>query len=538
MVDSAHSAELPKGAARNIVLVHGAFVDQTSWQPVADILTKKGYNVTLVENPLTSLAADVDATKQALAKQDGKTVLVGHSWGGVVITEAGNDPKVSALVYVSAFAPDVGQSLATLAKSGPATEGAAAIHPDDKGNLYIDPKVFPSAVAADLPPEDRRAPGQLAASIEPRCVRSPRRHGRLARQANVLRDQHQGQGNRTRCPEVFRSQDEGPDDGSRRQSCFARRSCRCSRGGDRKGHTREVTVSLPAVRAGSAHAENADTSDGGRSRSLCRTGPPTRLFHAKHPEDEMTQLDIARKEIATLETAPTRYVEGYGIRFAYRRLGPATGTPLVLLQHFSGNIDAWDPAVVNALATDRPVIAFDNAGVGRSTGQTPDNIAAMARDAVAFINLLGLSEVDLLGFSLGGCVAQQIAAEHERLVRKLILVGTAPKGGEEHLLAVLHQAFSQTDAPDPRLPLFFTNSSASRSSGLAFLKRTKVRKYDRDADNGTAVTDPQAKALITWCSTPDPEHAILRAIRQPLLWSGAAMTPCCPPTTPTLCSRN
>src|SRR5215470_13898785 len=147
------SADLPKGAAHNIVLVHGAFVDQSSWKPVADILTKKGYNVTLVENPLTSLAADVDATKQALAKQTGKTVLVGHSCGGVVITEAGNDPKVSALVYVSDFAPEPGQSLATLAKSGPATEGAAAIRPDSKGELYIDPKVFPSAVAADLPPQ-------------------------------------------------------------------------------------------------------------------------------------------------------------------------------------------------------------------------------------------------------------------------------------------------------------------------------------------------------------------------------------------------
>src|ERR1700733_13236918 len=147
----AQSAEPPKGAVRNIVLVHGAFVDQTSWQPVADILSKQGYNVTLVENPLTSLAADVEATKEALAKQNGKTVLVGYSWGGVVITEAGNDPKVSALVYVSAFAPDVGQSLATLAASGPPTEGEAAIHPDAKGNLYIDPKMFPSAVAADLP---------------------------------------------------------------------------------------------------------------------------------------------------------------------------------------------------------------------------------------------------------------------------------------------------------------------------------------------------------------------------------------------------
>ncbi len=125
LVGSAHSAELPKGAAHNIVLVHGAFVDQTSWQPVADILTKKGYNVTLVENPLTSLAADVDATKQALAKQDGKTVLVGHSWGGVVITQAGNDPKVSALVYVSAFAPEVGQSLATAGQERPADRRTA-----------------------------------------------------------------------------------------------------------------------------------------------------------------------------------------------------------------------------------------------------------------------------------------------------------------------------------------------------------------------------------------------------------------------------
>jgi pimeloyl-ACP methyl ester carboxylesterase len=115
----------------------------------------------------------------------------------------------------------------------------------------------------------------------------------------------------------------------------------------------------------------------------------------------MNALTTANREVATLETAPTRYVEGSGIRFAYRQLGPSTGTPLVLLQHFSGNIDAWDPAVVNDLAVDRPVIAFDNAGVGGSTGQTPDNIAAMARDAVTFIELLGFSKVDLLGYSLG-----------------------------------------------------------------------------------------------------------------------------------------
>jgi pimeloyl-ACP methyl ester carboxylesterase len=194
-----------------------------------------------------------------------------------------------------------------------------------------------------------------------------------------------------------------------------------------------------------------------------------------------------------------------------------TGTPLVLLQHFSGNIDAWDPAVVNALAIDRPVIVFDNAGVGRSTGQAPDNVAAMARDAVTFIEQLGLSKVDLLGFSLGGCVAQQIATEHGPLVRKLILVSTAPKGGEEHLLAVLQAAFSKLDTTDPRLPLFFTASAASQAAGKAFLSRVHVREEDRDAESDSAVTDPQAKALITWCATPDPEHATLRAITQPAL---------------------
>ncbi len=230
----------------------------------------------------------------------------------------------------------------------------------------------------------------------------------------------------------------------------------------------------------------------------------------------MTELNTAVKA-ATLETAPNLYIEGNGIRFAYRRLGPVSGTPLVLLQHFSGNIDAWDPAVVNALAADRPVIVFDNAGVGLSTGETPDNIAAMARDAVTFIERLGLTEVDLLGFSLGGAVAQQIAAEHGSLVRKIILVGTAPQGGEEHLMAVLQEAFSDATAPDPRLPLFFTKTAESRAAGMDFLRRAKTRTEDRDTESGPAVTNPQAKALITWCATPDPDNSILRAISQPAL---------------------
>jgi pimeloyl-ACP methyl ester carboxylesterase len=231
----------------------------------------------------------------------------------------------------------------------------------------------------------------------------------------------------------------------------------------------------------------------------------------------MSELTTAMRDVVTLETAPTEYAEGSGIRFAYRRLGPSTGTPLVLLQHFSGNIDAWDPAVVNALATASPVVVFDNAGVGRSSGQTPDNVPAMARDAITFIKLLGYSRVDLLGYSLGGCVAQQIAAEDGPLVRKLILVGTAPKGGEEHLLAVLKDAFSKAGVPDVRLPLFFTPSPASQAAGLAFLKRTRIRVVDRDTDSDSGVTDPQARALIAWCATPDTDHALLRAIHQPAL---------------------
>ena len=225
LVGSVHSAELPKGAAHNIVLVHGAFVDQTSWQPVADILTKKGYRVTLVENPLTSLAADVDATKQALAKQDGKTVLVGHSWGGVVITQAGNDPKVSALVYVSAFAPEVGESLASLAKAGPPTEGGNAIHPDAKGNLYIDPKVFPSAVAADLPPEIAAHLANSQLPLNHVAFEAPVDIAAWHDKPNFYVISTKDKVHRARSPEVVRSQDEGSDDGSRRQPCLARRPC-------------------------------------------------------------------------------------------------------------------------------------------------------------------------------------------------------------------------------------------------------------------------------------------------------------------------
>jgi NAD(P)-dependent dehydrogenase (short-subunit alcohol dehydrogenase family) len=130
------------------------------------------------------------------------------------------------------------------------------------------------------------------------------------------------------------------------------------------------------------------------------------------------------------KTAPTRFVEANGTRFAYRRFGEPTGTPIVLLQHFMGNLDNYDPAITDALAMGREVILTDNAGVGLSTGTAPDTVAGMARDAASLIDALQLEHIDLFGFSMGGHVAQQIAVDRPELVRRLVLVGTGPRGGD------------------------------------------------------------------------------------------------------------
>ena len=142
---------LAQDAAKNVVLVHGAFADASSWDKVAAILTAKGFNVTQVDNPLTSLDNDVAATQAAIDAQDGPTVLVAHSWGGVVIGEAGDNPKVKALVYIAAFAPDKGESVQTLSSNGPPTEGQKEVHPDAKGFLSIDPAAFPRVFVGDVP---------------------------------------------------------------------------------------------------------------------------------------------------------------------------------------------------------------------------------------------------------------------------------------------------------------------------------------------------------------------------------------------------
>lgn len=218
----------------------------------------------------------------------------------------------------------------------------------------------------------------------------------------------------------------------------------------------------------------------------------------------------------TFETADTQHVEAAGIRFAYRKFGAESGVPLVFLQHFTGTMDAWDPSVVNALAAERPVVVFNNAGVGTSTGMVPNTIEQMSADAERFMAALGLTEVDLLGFSLGGFLAQVIASRSKIKVRKLIVAGSAPRGGEEHLLQVVGEAFSQ-NARDVRLPLFFTPSDASQIAGATFLDRVTTRRKGRDPESGDSVSNPQAAAIIEWCANKDTGHTMLRAIQQPTL---------------------
>src|SRR3954469_15173561 len=133
---------------------------------------------------------------------------------------------------------------------------------------------------------------------------------------------------------------------------------------------------------------------------------------------------------STWKTAPTQTITAGGVQFAYRELGPRSGVPVVFLTHLAAVLDNWDPRVVDGIAAKHPVIAFDNRGVGASSGSTPTTIEEMARDAVAFIRALGFDQVDLFGFSMGGMIAQVIAQEQPELVRKIIIAGTGPAGGE------------------------------------------------------------------------------------------------------------
>jgi pimeloyl-ACP methyl ester carboxylesterase len=222
--------------------------------------------------------------------------------------------------------------------------------------------------------------------------------------------------------------------------------------------------------------------------------------------------------VTSYATAPGRTVSVDGVDFAYRELGPATGVPVIFLTHLAAVLDNWDPRVVDGIAAQHRVIAFDNRGVGASSGSTPNTIEAMADDAVAFIRALGLEEVDLLGFSMGGMIAQLIAAREPQLVRRLILAGTGPAGGEG-ITKVTRLAHFDTlrgllTLQDPKQFLFFTRTPAGRRAGKEFLARLKERTENRDKGISLRSYGAQLKAIHRW---GQQSPADLSVIRQPVL---------------------
>jgi len=225
--------------------------------------------------------------------------------------------------------------------------------------------------------------------------------------------------------------------------------------------------------------------------------------------------------VHTHQTAPTQFVEANGIRFAYRRFGNAAGMPLVFNQHFTGTMDHWDPAVIDGLAKEREVILFNNAGVSSSSGEVPTSIEGMAANAIAFIGALGLLKVDVLGFSIGGFVAQEIAGQAPGLVRKLILVGTGPRGGEgmSSLTPEAQKVFGATyEEPDHLwLAVHFTRSEASQAAGRDFLKRFRLRRENRDPEVNEKVAPAQLEALGKWGIRFGGAYDYLKSIRQPTL---------------------
>jgi pimeloyl-ACP methyl ester carboxylesterase len=226
----------------------------------------------------------------------------------------------------------------------------------------------------------------------------------------------------------------------------------------------------------------------------------------------------------TAITVPTQFVEANGIRFAYRRWGKPGGIPLVFNQHFTGNLDNWDPAVLDGLTPEREVILFNNAGIASSTGEVPSTFAGMARNAEAFIDALGLKQIDLLGFSIGGMVAQQIVIDRPELIRKLILIGTAPRNmdagnGEGHITPETASIFGAAYNPPENLWLnvFFTDSEASQSAGRAFLKRYLSRTENRDASISEKVAPAQIAAVGEWGAQPGERFTYLKNIHHPTL---------------------
>jgi pimeloyl-ACP methyl ester carboxylesterase len=230
------------------------------------------------------------------------------------------------------------------------------------------------------------------------------------------------------------------------------------------------------------------------------------------------QQEARNDVVRSYQDAPTRTIAAGGVSFAYRQLGPATGVPVIFLTHLAAVLDNWDPRVVDGIAAQHPVITFDNRGVGASTGSTPDTIQAMADDAITFIRELGLNQVDLLGFSMGGMIAQVIAQDEPQLVRKLILAGTGPAGGEgiKDVTRISHldTIGGLLTLTDPKQFLFFTRTPNGRRAGKEFLARLKERTQNRDKAISLRSYAAQLKAIHRW-GLQQPSD--LSVIHQPVL---------------------
>ncbi len=240
---------------------------------------------------------------------------------------------------------------------------------------------------------------------------------------------------------------------------------------------------------------------------------------ATHHELTAQAEPVAHENVVTsYKDAPTCTVSAGGVNFAYRELGPKTGVPVIFLTHLAAVLDNWDPRVVDGIAAQHRVITFDNQGVGASTGSTPDTIQAMAKDAITFIRALGLEEVDLLAFSMGGMIAQVIVQDEPQLVRRLILAGTGPAGGEgiEKVTAISNRDVIRglLTLQDPKQFLFFTRTPNGRRAGKEFLARLKERTENRDKAISLRSYRAQLKAIHRW----GLEHpSDLSVIRQPVL---------------------
>ncbi|WP_092804900.1 alpha/beta fold hydrolase [Rhodococcus globerulus] len=211
--------------------------------------------------------------------------------------------------------------------------------------------------------------------------------------------------------------------------------------------------------------------------------------------------------ITSYTKARTRTVTAGDVTYAYRELGPKGGIPVVFFVHLAANLDNWDPRIVDAIAKDHHVIAFDNRGVGASTGKVPDSIDAMADDAVTFIKALGFDRIDIFAFSLGGMIAQELTIQHPELVRRLVLTGTGPAGGKDidkvagtTYYDLLRATLTRSD---PKEFLFFNRNTTGKRAAAAFVKRLEERTEDRDTSVSVKAFQTQLKAIKRWGrSTP------------------------------------